>query len=568
MRFTSLFPFLLSLATAVSAAEIGGTFPWRTLQAEEAETNAERLKPSRRAGDFAAECVGKSGVRLNRAGDYVEFTAPAAANSIVVRYAIPDAPRGGGEEHTLSGYVDGKHRFDLKLSSRHTWLYGKEHDPVNDPEELKRLPGTVARRFFDEARLLTGPIPAGAKIRLQKDASDTARYYVIDLIDLEEVPPPIPRPENSLSVKEFGAVGDGLFDDSDAIARCLDAAAKQKKTVYLPPGVYRTSRRFAIDEIAIQGAGMWYTTILNRRDNLAEKSNGVGFQVNGRSTLRDFAIHGDGTRRGEESHPLRGDWGKGSLVENLWIEQAECGVWVGRDNQPGPEELTVRNCRFRNLLADGINLCAGTQNSVVENCHARGTGDDSFAIWAAPKGRLASSNNVIRNCTAEAPWRARCFAIFGGSNNRVENCVGRDTLTSGGLTATTEFDSWPLGGTTVFRNIRLERCGGWFWNGLPYGTIVLRAEKRDYLGEVLFENITAIDNVNTGITVIWGEKNVQKITFRNVVFDGIGRCGVEIFRDSRGEIKLDNVRFLNNAGPLQINASADKFRINGLPAEQ
>lgn len=140
MRFTSLFPFLLSLATAVSAAEIGGTFPWRTLQAEEAETNAERLKPSRRAGDFAAECVGKSGVRLNRAGDYVEFTAPAAANSIVVRYAIPDAPRGGGEEHTLSGYVDGKHRFDLKLSSRHTWLYGKEHDPVNDPEELKRLP--------------------------------------------------------------------------------------------------------------------------------------------------------------------------------------------------------------------------------------------------------------------------------------------------------------------------------------------------------------------------------------------------------------------------------------------
>ncbi len=120
----------------------------------------------------------------------------------------------------------------------------------------------------------------------------------------------------------------------------------------------------------------------------------------------------------------------------------------------------------------------------------------------------------------------------------------------------------------MFRNIRLERCGGWFWNGLPYGTIVLRAEKRDYLGEVLFENITAIDNVNAGITVIWGEKNVQKITFRNVVFDGIGRCGVEIFRDSRGEIKLDNVRFLNNAGPLQINASADKFRINGLPTEQ
>ena len=59
---------LLSIATAVSAAEIGGTFPWRTLQAEEAATNAERLKPSRRAGDFAAECVGK------KASDLVEVT--------------------------------------------------------------------------------------------------------------------------------------------------------------------------------------------------------------------------------------------------------------------------------------------------------------------------------------------------------------------------------------------------------------------------------------------------------------------------------------------------------------
>ena len=82
---------------------------------------------------------------------------------------------------------------------------------------------------------------------------------------------------------------------------------------------------------------------------------------------------------------------------------------------------------------------------------------------------------------------------------------------------------------------------------------------------MLFENITAIDNVNAGITVIWGEKNVQKITFRNVVFDGLGRSGVEIFRDARGEIRLENVRFLNNTGPLQINASAETFRITGLP---
>ena len=36
--------------------------------------------------------VGRSGVRLDATGQYVEFTSVAAANSIVVRYVIPDAP--------------------------------------------------------------------------------------------------------------------------------------------------------------------------------------------------------------------------------------------------------------------------------------------------------------------------------------------------------------------------------------------------------------------------------------------------------------------------------------------
>ena len=40
--------------------------------------------------------VGRSSVRVARTGDYVELMASLAANSIVVRYAIPDAPDGGG----------------------------------------------------------------------------------------------------------------------------------------------------------------------------------------------------------------------------------------------------------------------------------------------------------------------------------------------------------------------------------------------------------------------------------------------------------------------------------------
>lgn len=179
----------------LSAAIPDGTFPWYTLQAEDGTTNAKVIGPSRKAGTFASECVGRRGVKLNRTEDYVEFTVPAQTNAIVIRYAIPDAPGGGGIECTLSLYVDGKHRRDLSLTSRHAWLYGRESEPVNDPAALK-FPGGTSFHFFDETRALVGEIPAGAKIRLQKDSEDTALFYIIDLIELEQVPPRFLSPQD------------------------------------------------------------------------------------------------------------------------------------------------------------------------------------------------------------------------------------------------------------------------------------------------------------------------------------------------------------------------------------
>jgi len=555
---------VLVLGALSLTAEPGGKFAWQTLQAEAAATNAAILPVSRTAGEPAAECVGRSGVKLTRSGDFVEFTVPVAANSLVVRYAIPDAPGGGGEEHTLGCYLGGGPRIDLKLSSRHTWLYGKETEPGNDPEELKKLPGSVARRFFDEVRILTPPMAAGTKIKLQKDAVDGAQWYIIDLVDVEQVAPPLPQPEGALSVRDYGAAGDGVSDDSEALRRCFDDAVKQGKTVYLAPGTYRTSRQFRVDEINIQGAGMWYSTILNRRDDLAAKSKGVGFHITGRSALRDFAIRGDATVRREETHLLWGTFGKDTLLENLWLEQGEAAVWVGRDKQPPAENLTVRNCRFRNLLADGINLCVGTQNSVVDNCHARGTGDDAFAMWSAPRGLSECRGNVIQNCTAEAPWRARCFAVFGGSDNRFENCRGSDTLTSAGLVASTQFEAYPFGGTTVFRNIVLERCGGFFFNNMPFGSILFWAENKDYSGQILLENITVRDGVTSGISVFGGQHKVQNIIVRDTVFDRPGQYGVDVFAGASGEIELQNVRFEHAPDPLLNNKSPDTFTVRGL----
>lgn len=144
--------------------------------------------------NFGSESSGRKSVRLNSTGQFVEFTSTNPANSIVVRNSIPDAPNGGGTEATISLYANDTFVKKLNLSSKHSWLYGD----TDGPEALTNTPQADARRLFDESNsLLSTTYPAGTKFKLQRDAGDSASFYYIDLIDLEQVAPRRPSPPSA-----------------------------------------------------------------------------------------------------------------------------------------------------------------------------------------------------------------------------------------------------------------------------------------------------------------------------------------------------------------------------------
>jgi len=67
-----------------------------------------------------------------------------------------------------------------------------------------------------------------------------------------------------VSVKDFGAVGDGVADDTAAIQAAVNAAkAAGGGTVHIPAGTYVTTSTITIDGsgVQIRGDGMWNTTI-------------------------------------------------------------------------------------------------------------------------------------------------------------------------------------------------------------------------------------------------------------------------------------------------------------------
>jgi Alpha-1,3-glucanase catalytic domain D1/Alpha-1,3-glucanase catalytic domain D2 len=486
----------LASAHAVQASS-GAVVPWISYEAENMATTGTVLGPQYGPNVVASESSGRRCVRLSAPGQYVEFTAQAAANALVVRYSVPDTSDGAGADSTISLYQNGAFVAKLPVTSRYSWLYGTypfSNTPANGSP----------RNFFDEVRTNGLSISAGDTLRLQKDADDTASDYCIDFVDLEQVAPPLAAPANSLSIMSYGGGGTGATDDTTALRNCIAAALSQAKVVWLPAGTYKITSSITLpSNVTIQGAGMWYTTLIGDPALYATSSRRVTLSGGGSNIhLADFAIVGRLNYRNdsEPNDGLGGSYGTGSTISRLWVEHTKTGGWI--INSQG---LVVDNCRFRNTIADGLNLCVGMRSCIVTNCSARGTGDDCFAVWPATytAQTYAPGLNVITHCTGEVPFLANGGAIYGGESNRIEDCLFQDMPYGCGILFSTTFavGTNSFTGTTVAQRSDLNRCGGydpgWTWRA----ALQLCLDHKGLSGVLLSElNIT--NSISDGLSII------------------------------------------------------------------
>jgi hypothetical protein len=122
---------------------------------------------------------------------------------------------------------------------------------------------------------------------------------------------------------------------------------------------------------------MWFTTLVGDSSVYANAARRITFKGAGSNIhLSDFAIVGKLNYRNdrESNDGLGGTYGRGSTISRVWVEHTKTGAWI--INSQG---LVMEDCRFRDTIADGCNLCVGMQNTTVTNCTTRGTGDDGFA---------------------------------------------------------------------------------------------------------------------------------------------------------------------------------------------
>jgi hypothetical protein len=529
----------------------GASVPWIQHEAESMKTNGTVLSGSRAYRQFTSEASGRGLVRLEKTGDYIEFTASAPFNALVLRYCIPDSPNGGGIEASLGLYVNGERVRDMELNSKYSWVYGSY--------PWSNVPDALPHRFFDDTRvLLDSNLNEGAVIRLQKDSRDAADYYLLDLVETELVPPPAEKPADALSILDYGAVANDGRDDTAAFMRCINAAARAKKEVWLPAGVFNFNSQRPIEigkaGTVIRGAGMWHSVLAGTGAGFMVKKDNVSFY--------DFSLAGEETGRDDQygragiETPNTSRSIKNLTVCNIWMEHLKVGVWTYR-----MDAMLLTGCRIRNTFADGINLCGGTSNSVVEQCAIRNTGDDAIALWSWTVFRKNDTSNKIRFNTAGLQWLANNIAIYGGQDNEITDNILHDTVSFGaGIAISANHDPLDFRGTvTVMRNT-LMRCGGHEYNfDQDFGAIWLLPLKDMDVTVIVKEN-EIIDSSYQAFSVLGGHW-VKEIIMENNYIDTCGTWGIDIGTGMSGRLLLKN----NNISGGMIwpvrNASGGVFEI-------
>jgi hypothetical protein len=249
--------------------------------------------------------------------------------------------------------------------------------------------------------------------------------------------------EQYISVKDFGAVGDGVTDDTAAIQAALDAAAANGlaiKSVFVPSGEYLVGRLVLPNGIVLRGEG-------GRLEGLTEANTrfiqGVdddvfifdaffgGFYWYWHGQVSDIAILGNTSNTNGYAFnaltPL-GDtvaFTDQTVFENMTIRFMPQG---GFNLSNGAFPLTIRNMKFLWNGGPGITCTRLSQFQGVHFGDISADGNVNGAIRLV--NMSANDNFLITSLKSEA----RVNAAYGGGGGQQLNAI---TISNGGECALT-----------------------------------------------------------------------------------------------------------------------------------
>ena len=302
----------------------------------------------------------------------------------------------------------------------------------------------------------------------------------------------------TVSVKDFGAVGDGVTDDTAAIQAVINAASIGGADVFVPKGIYQTSGIELKAGVTLRGEGA-YASIIR-----ATSATTTLVYMNVSTCLKDLKLLSSVARTNGVFVDVQGN---GAILNNCEFGGYFIGVSVGTPGAAVTIGAVVLDCEFRDpVVASGTGAVQflNFSNAEMRNCiitgPTSGVQPDFGVRYRNGDTAFMSDTNVTLHGKAlfiDTPAAQNLYAL------QISNCLfdSANTITGGSNAPSAEIQ--PAGGVW---NTKISNT----WFGLSFGSMgcYIGTTGAGAVDGITFTGCEFISNADCGLIVVGtGVKN-------------------------------------------------------------
>lgn len=325
--------------------------------------------------------------------NYVLDTATGDGSKVAFTVSVQP-----GSENNIQIYIDGVYQNKASFSISGTTVTFTEAPPLNSSIEFITGSAITSVTAGDASGMTYTQGGTGSVQR-------TAQSKFQDVV----------------SVKDFGAVGDGVTNDASAVQAAIDVCETLKKPLFFPAGTYYMTSGITVQqkEVHIIGEGSESTILeFNVSSGVAMDVGYAGGGTFWGWTIRDIQVKGNAS--GSETDLLKINYPLNGKMERVKVDFANgVGVNLGR-----PQNFVIHASEIRNADSSGIIVQndfvsgQGSQLFVLDNSTIKdnGTTDGEPSIKL-----LNGAEHVISNCIIEGSTSAANIYL-GTDLTKITNC--------------------------------------------------------------------------------------------------------------------------------------------------
>lgn len=268
-----------------------------------------------------------------------------------------------------------------------------------------------------------------------------------------------------INVKDYGAKGNGINNDTKPIQLAIDVAKKRNTNIYLPAGTYM------VTNLVIQSSMIGQkNTIIKKISNTDEKYTFCNIRNQQNLTIRDIIFDGN-VKLDANREPV-----KGAIPLFIFMST----------------NIEILNCAFNNSAMSGIRI-EGSQSVRLSNCtqtNSHGAFGDGYYIDS-------SSDIDIKSCKANNYTRIGFVTDMDTKNVNLLNCIATNGYNASILKGGTESNAgfW----FELSANVTATNCIA--KNNIHYGFVVTSGISKEKINNVAYVsfNLIGCTSTNSGV---------------------------------------------------------------------